>query len=258
MTENNAPQNQNQPDEPNEETRNMPTANPTPEDTNTTENAEAPRKKRKGLAIGAGAIAALLVAGGIGFGISEIADDDDDEVRTVTAAENQSSNQDSQDGDDRDDDNDAGNNNGDGNNTAGSDAASFRDAAEQAIDEAGGRGASSIDIQGSGHEVEVELDDNGSAEVHVSGDGAMTVETDSPDMFDQEDPTLDLATLEDAMDAALAAADEAGVSDGVVDSVSASDDRGVTYEVSVQGANGQEVDVDLADDFAVVNTDLDD
>ena len=43
-----------------------------------------------------------------------------------------------------------------------------------------------------------------------------------------------------------------------MDSVSSSDDRGVTYEVSVQGQDGREVDVDLADDFSVVATDLDD
>lgn len=230
MSQNNTPQNQNQ---PTDETRQLPT---------NSETTETPRTKRKGLVIGAGAIAALLLAGGIGVGIAEIGDDDDDnQVRTV-AAENQA-----------DDDADAG-----GNDTAGSDPDSFRDAAEQAVAEAGGTGASSVELEGDGHEVEVELDDGGSAEVHVAADGAMRVDTEDADRFDQQDPVLDLDTLEDVMDAALAASGDAGVSDGVVDSVSASDDRGVTYEVSVRGADGREVDVDLAEDLSVVTTELDD
>ncbi|MEJ6549726.1 hypothetical protein PQI66_09245 [Corynebacterium sp. USCH3] len=207
--------------------------------TETTESTTTPRRKRKGLAVGAGAVAALLLAGGVAYGVSENSDDDgNDSVRTV-AAENRA-------------DNDGAP------ATAGTDAASFRDAAEQAIAEAGGTGASSVDVEGAGHEVEVELDDGGSAEVHVAADGAMRIETEGPDPSDQQDPVLDLDALDDAVDAAVAAAADAGVSDGTVDSVSASDDRGVTYEVSVQGQDGREVDVDLADDFSVVATDLDD
>lgn len=210
--------------------------------TETTDSTTTPRKKRKGLAIGAGAIAALLLAGGVAYGVSENSandgNDGTDSVRTV-AADNQA-------------DADAAP------ATAGTDAASFRDAAEQAVAEAGGNGASSVDIEGNGHEVEVELDDGASAEVHVAADGAMRVETEEADGSDQQDPVLDLDALDDAVDAALAASGEAGVRDGVVDSMSASDDRGVTYEVSVQGQDGREVDVDLADDFSVVATDLDD
>ena len=202
-----------------------------------------PQKKRRPLVLGAGAVAALLLAGGVAYGISEATDDDNDEVRTVTASE-------TGDGNDRDD-RAAG-------DTAGSDPASFRDAAEQAVAEAGGRGASSIDLQGRGHEVDVELDDGGSTEVHVSSDGAMRLEPEGPDRFDREDPVLDLADLDSIFDAALAASGDAGVRDGAVDSVSASDDRGVAYEVSVRGADGREVDVDLADDLSVVATEVDD
>jgi uncharacterized Zn finger protein len=86
----------------------------------------------------------------------------------------------------------------------------------------------------------------------------MRVETEEADKSDRQDPVLDLDALDDVIDAALTASGEAGVRDGVVDSVSSSDDRGVTYEVSVQGQDGREVDVDLADDFSVVATDLDD
>ena len=210
--------------------------------TETTDSTTTPRKKRKGLAIGAGAIAALLLAGGVAYGVSENSGNDGndgtDSVRTV-AADNQA-------------DTDGAP------ATAGTDAASFRDAAEQTVAEAGGNGASSVDIEGNGHEVEVELDDGASAEVHVAADGAMRVETEEADGSDQQDPVLDLDALDDAVDAALAASGEAGVRDGVVDSMSASDNRGVTYEVSVQGQDGREVDVDLADDFSVVATDLDD
>lgn len=210
--------------------------------TENTDTTTTPRRKRKGLTIGAGAVAALLLAGGVAYGVSENSGDDGNDsnnsMRTV-AAENRADT--------------------DGTpTTAGTDAASFRDAAEQAVAEAGGNGVSSVDIEGNGHEVEVELDDGGSAEVHVAADGAMRVETEEADKSDQQDPVLDLDALDDAIDAALAASGEAGVRDGVVDSVSSSDDRGVTYEVSVQGQDGREVDVDLADDFSVVATDLDD
>lgn len=181
-------------------------------------------------------MAALLLAGGVAYGVSENAGNDGndgtDSVRTV-AADNQA-------------------------DTDGAPASAGTDAAEQAVAEAGGNGASSVDIEGNGHEVEVELDDGASAEVHVAADGAMRVETEEADRSDQQDPVLDLDALDDAVNAALAASGEAGVRDGVVDSVSASDDRGVTYEVSVQGQDGREVDVDLADDFSVVATDLDD
>lgn len=245
MTSNNAPQ--NQPNEPT--TQAIPAATP----------ESAPRKKRRGLLVGAGAVAALLIAGGIGYGISD-ADDDTEEVRTVSAAENRGNDSDDRDDrddrDGRDDRDDRGA--GDSRDTAGSDVTSYRDAAEQAIAEAGGRGASSVSLEGNGHEVDVELDDGGSAEVHVSTDGAMRIETEGPDRFDQDDPTLDLAALDKIFDAALAASGEAGVRDGVVDSVSASDDRGVTYEVSVRGTDGREFDVDLADDLSVVSTDIDD
>lgn len=204
----------------------------------------APRStKRKGLIIGTGALAALLLAGGVTCGVAENSEDgtgDNDGSPRTVAAENQADNE------------------GPQNSRSMPDAASFRDAAEQAVAEAGGTGASSVDIEGNGHEVEVELDNGGSAEVHVAADGAMRIETEDADRFDQQDPVLDLDTLDDVIDAALAASGEAGVSDGVVDSVSASDDRGVTYEVSVQGQDGREVDVDLADDFSVVATDLDD
>ncbi|MGV0869870.1 hypothetical protein [Corynebacterium kalidii] len=246
MTSNNAPQNQ-----PNE-----PTTQAIPAATPEAAPQAKPRKKRKGLLVGAGAVAALLIAGGIGYGISD-ADDDTEEVRTVSAAENRGNDSDDcDDRDGRDDRDDRGA--GDSRDTAGSDVASYRDAAEQAIAEAGGRGASSVSLEGNGHEVDVELDDGGSAEVHVSTDGAMRIETEGPDRFDQDDPTLDLAALDKIFDAALAASGEAGVRDGVVDSVSASDDRGVTYEVSVRGTDGREFDVDLTEDLSVVSTDIDD
>lgn len=210
--------------------------NETPETTATT---AAPRRKRKGLFIGAGATAALLLAGGVAYGIAGDTGDNGDSVRSV-AAENRTDSGAPQDPRDL------------------SDAASFRDAAEQAVAEAGGHGASSIDLEGNGHEVDVELDDGGSADVHVATDGAMRIETEEADRSGDEDPALDLAALEDIMEAALAASGDAGVRDGYVESVSSSDDRGVTYDVSVRGQDGREVEVDLADDFSVTATELDD
>lgn len=211
--------------------------------TETTKTTESPRRGRRGLVIGAGALAAVALAGGIAYGVTEITDDEGaGDVRTVTATGGPDSSA-APDG--------AG-------TVGGTDPASFRDAAEQAVAEAGGRGASAIDIHGTGHEVEVELDDGASAEVHVSADSAMRIETEGAERFDGGDPVLDMASLEDALDTALAAAGDAGVPDGTVDSVSASDDRGVSYEVSVRGADGRKVDVDLADDLAVVNVDVDD
>lgn len=220
MTENTAPQNQ----------QNEPS----------TDTAAQPRRKRTGLAIGAGAVAALVLAGGVAYGVTGNSGGDGGTVGTAAAAES------------------SGNS-----GASGSDAGTLREVAEQAVSEAGGRGASSIDVEKDGHEVEVELDDGRSADVHVGADGAVRVDPDDEDDDDadasgQDEPVIDLAALQDAVDAGLSSAGEAGVADGVVESVSASDDRGVAYEVSVQGQDGREVDVDLAADFSVVATDIDD
>lgn len=225
MTENTAPQNQ----------QNEPS----------TDTVAQPHRKRTGLAIGAGAVAALVLAGGVAYGVTGNSGGDGGTVGTAAAAES------------------SGNS-----GASGSDAGTLREVAEQAVSEAGGRGASSIEVEKDGHEVEVELDDGRSADVHVGADGTVRVdpededddadEADEADEAGQDEPVLDLAALQDAVDAGLSSAGEAGVADGVVESVSASDDRGVAYEVSVQGQDGREVDVDLAEDFSVVAADIDD
>lgn len=224
MTENTAPQNQ----------QNEPS----------TDTAAQPNRKRTGLAIGAGAVAALVLAGGVAYGVTGNSGGDGGTVGTAAAESSGNSG---------------------ASEASGSDAGTLREVAEPAVSEAGGRGASSIEVEKDGHEVEVELDDGRSADVHVGADGTVRVDpededddADEADASGQDEPVLDLAALQDAVDAGLSSAGEAGVADGVVESVSASDDRGVAYEVSVQGQDGREVDVDLAEDFSVVATDIDD
>ncbi|MDN6325473.1 MAG: hypothetical protein L0J70_08735, partial [Corynebacterium sp.] len=135
MTENTAPQNQ----------QNEPS----------TDTAAQPNRKRTGLAIGAGAVAALVLAGGVAYGVTGNSGGDGGTVGTAAAESSGNSG---------------------ASEASGSDAGTLREVAEQAVSEAGGRGASSIEVEKDGHEVEVELDDGRSADVHVGADGTVRVD----------------------------------------------------------------------------------
>ncbi len=246
-----------------------------------------PSKRRLGgpAIVGIAAAAAMLLGGG-GIAVGAALADDDRDAVAMTATGAQTNRDDSGDrdesgdrdgrddrsDDDRDaDDRDAagadqgdgsGAGSGAGSDLPASDTTALREAADAALAEVDGSGVSSIDVERGGYEVEVQLAENREVDVFVPADGGAAERSGSDDADRTPDPVLDLERLDELVDAALAAAsdtaDPAGGGEGVIDSISASDDRGVAFEITVRFVAGGEVEVDLADDLSVVATDLDD
>ena len=218
------------------------------------------RRKMRPLVIGAGAAAAILLLGGGGIAIgAAIADNGDDDQVSLTNSESSApgvqSDDSAQSGSD-DDDNDG--DNGDDNGTSGAsdsgaaapaEAGDLTDAIEAAIAEANGEGATAIEVERDGYDVDVQLADGTEQEVRVALDGTATVRDGDSDTDD--DPLLDTAKLGDIIDAALA---EAG--GGTIESIS-TDNGPAAYEVSVDMGNGDDTDVDLDANLAVLNVDRD-
>lgn len=213
-------------------------------------------RRRRNIVIGAAATVAILAVGGGAYAIgAEVGDDDDDRPAVSQGSDSSATDDDDREGDRASDDDRAPETATGAGMVA--DAASMREAAEAAIDAAGGTGASSIDVEHGGYEVEVLLADGSEVDVFVGADGAASVDP-SRDDDRRADPALDLATLGDIIDAALASSSEASGGDGTVDAVSSSDDQGVAYEVSIRLAGGRDADIDLAADLALVFADVDD
>ncbi|GAB3997870.1 PepSY domain-containing protein [Nocardioides marmoraquaticus] len=137
-----------------------------------------------------------------------------------------------------------------------------RDRVAQAATElAGGGDVTSVetsDDRGEAYEVEVRQADGTEVDLALDSDlGLVERDTDRPDGAEEErddrdadDRVLSADERDRAERAALGA-----VEGGRVLDVEASDDRGVAYDVEVLGADGTtEWDVDLADDFTVVDS----
>lgn len=218
------------------------------------------RRKMRPLLIGAGAAAAILLLGGGGIAIgAAIADSDDNDQVSLTNSESSGpgvqSDDSAQSGSD-DDDND-GDNGDDNGNSAGSDsgaaapaeAGDLTDAIKAAIAEANGEGATAIEVERDGYDVDVQLADGTEQEVRVALDGTATVREGDSDTDDA--PLLDTANVGDIIDAALA---EAG--GGTIESIS-TDNGPAAYEVSVDMGNGEDTDVDLDANLKVLSVDRD-
>lgn len=257
------------PADPNAETRAYPEAAPhdtAPPSPAAQEAAPAGRsRKRRNLLIGAGAAVALLAVGGGAFAVgAEVGEEDDDRpgLHAAPAVDDRADDDHDHDDNAREDDNDDEDRDDDRSGASdavgtlpASDAASLRAAAEKAIAAADAEGAVSIDVERGGYEVEVRLPDGTEPDVFVTSGGSTEVRTED-DTETDADPLLDLAELDAIISAALTAAEADGA--GTVEAVSASDDTGVAFEVSVRLADGADVDVDLDADLAAVRVDLDD
>jgi uncharacterized membrane protein YkoI len=214
--------------------------------------------------IAAGAVVALLAVGGGAYALGANAEDDADDDRRSSpqvAADRTDDSDAAQDdrGDDADDRSDDGSGQGTGSAAPGDpvDAAALRAAAEKAISETGAEGATSIDVERGGYEVEVRLLDGTEPDVFVAVDGTVTTGRDD-DRDDSPDPLLDLGRLDAIADAALKAAASSAAADGVIDDISTSDDPGVAYEVSIRLSDDRDADVDLDAKLGVVTVDVDD
>lgn len=221
-----------------------------------TETAAAPpRRRTRALLLGAAGAALLLLVGGGAFAIgANLADDDRSQPVSSSSPAPATTPPPSE--SDRRSGSDAGASVRADQRPA-TDAAALRSAAERAIAAVNGTGATSIDVERGGYEVEVRLPDGSETEVFVATDGAVTQRAER-DADDRRDPLLDLDRLGDIVDAALAASASAGGVEAAIDSVSTTEDRGVAYEVSILLADGRDIDVELAADLSVVAVDLED
>lgn len=233
--------------------------------------APAPASSRRGLRplwIGLGAAAAVLLVGGAGAAIALAIDDDRDD-RAFETREHDDHGDRPGTGDDR---SGAGDDRSGSDDRSGaddgravssgagasaaqafapSDAASLADAIDAAIAEADGAGATSIEVERGGWDVDVVLEDRREVDVFVPVDGAVTVRETGSDGDRESDPVLDTARLSGIVDAAIEAA-----GGGSIESIS-SDDGRVRYDVSVVLDGGRDVEVELGEDLVVIAVDED-
>lgn len=223
--------------------------------------------RNRGILIGAAAVAILVLVGGGAYALGAGGRDDAEPAghsRTHSDDSERDSQRGSSDSTNSGDDDDASetpSSSGEApaENLAASDAKSLVAAAEKAISKTSAEGATSIDAEVGGYEVEVRLPDGGEADVFVTTDGAVSQDPDQDrDADDAAEPLLDLGKIAAISKAALAASEDAGGAGGVIDSISSSDDRGVAYEVSIQLGDGRDADVDLSSALKTVTTDIDD
>ncbi|QRY61817.1 hypothetical protein JVX90_15600 [Gordonia sp. PDNC005] len=227
----------------NEDTRPLPEADsaPTPfaGDPGQTPHGSG-KARRRTLLIGSAVVIALLTGGGVAYALSTGSDDTPVTVSDQSVADDA----DPDDVDDKDDESDPQQN-------PTTSVSALRDAARAAITATGAVGATSVDVERDGYDVEVRLSDGREQDVHVRSDGAVVQET--PDRTDDPSEVLDLNRFD-----AVAAAATAAVGGGSMESISSSDDRGVRYDVGVRLTDGRDADVDLTDDLRVVSSDVDD
>lgn len=216
---------------------------------------EERRRKARPILIGAGAAAAVLLLGGGGIAIgAALSDDDEDDQVSLTNSESSpgvqsdDSGQSAAPGDD-DAEDESGSGSGGTAGTVPADAAALTEAIDAAIAEANGEGATAIDVERDGYDVDVQLADGSELEVRVALDGAATAREGDSDT--DEDPLLDTSKIGDIIDAALG---EAG--GGTIESIS-TDTGSAAYEVTVDMGNGDDTDIDLDTNLQVLNVDRD-
>lgn len=223
----------------------------------------APPARRRNLLLGAAITAAVLLIAGAGAAIAlsiDNANDGRDDPAPVSGTVSPGTGDDQPGADDAGDAADGG---GGGdlaspdpvptapNTAVPADAASLVDAIDAAVAEVGGAGATSIEVERDGWDVDVVLDDRREIEVHVALDGTATVRETGDDDDRDSDPLLDTGRIPAIVDAALAAA-----GGGTIESISTDDGR-VRYDVSVELGDGRDVDVELAEDLTLISVDDD-
>lgn len=130
-----------------------------------------------------------------------------------------------------------------------SDAESLRSAIIAAVDAAAGIGATEIEVEINGYDVEVQRADGTEAEVFVTLDGSTTVRDEDDD---DDDPLINLDQLPDLVRIAL---DTAG--GGVVEKISTDDDDDHFYDVDVRLDTGAEVEIEFDANLAVIEVNRD-
>lgn len=223
------------------------------------ETAAAPAAPRRGrgilkpILIGTGAAAVVLAVAGVGMSIADADAVDDGDDPAPGASTSESAGPGGHGGDD-DHDDDRGGDRDDDDASAALDGSVPTEpgdlvaAIEAALEAAGGGDATSVELERDGWKVDVLLADGGEVEVRVPVSGDPVVRADD-DGDRSSDLPLDPARVEQISDAAIAAA-----GGGVVTSIETEESGDVRFEVEVV-RDGQEVDVELADDLSVLAAD---
>ncbi|WP_413317937.1 hypothetical protein AA0Z99_12735 [Agrococcus sp. 1P02AA] len=222
--------------------------------------AEAPAAKRsrgilKPVLIGSAAALTVLAVAGVGLAIAEAVEDGDErEPQATAAAPDATEPGSSAPGAATAPDPSASSEPGDDSAAASAapagaptgDEADLIAAIDAAILAADGGRATGIEVEQSGWKVDVRLDDGSELDVLVPLSGEALVREDDDDR--SNDLPLDPARIGDVSAAAIAAA-----GGGEVRSIETDDDQ-VRYEVEIL-LGGEEVDVELAEDLAVLSVD---
>lgn len=240
------------------EAQNEPSTDATATEQHDAAAASEPKRGRgilKPILVGTGAAFVVLAVAGVGMSIADAVsdgDDDQDGTQPSASAPVQSGAPAPSASSDADDDSSGDDSSGDDSSAAvPSTSTDLVAAIDAAIRAAGGGAATSIDVEGQGWEVDVRLDDGTEVDVRVPVSGDPVVRADDDDR--SSDAPLDPARIADISEAAIAAA-----GGGVVVSIETEDDGQVRFEVEVEvevAQGGDDVDVELADDLAVVAVD---
>lgn len=216
-----------------------------------------PGGRRRAVLLGTAVAAAVLVVGGAGAAIALSVTGDDEPANATShvdddpraAADDHADNHHADTDRDRPDDSPAPGSSPD----VPADAAALTRAIDAAVAVVpGALGASAIDVERTGWDVDVVRAGGGEVEVFVSSDGTAGIRDDDDD--DAADPVLDTSRLGAVVDAALAAAGP-----GSIDSLATDDDDDDHfYEVNVDLDYGRDAEVELTRDLAVVSVERDD
>jgi len=135
---------------------------------------------------------------------------------------------------------------------SGDTAADLNAAITAAVEASGGVGAESVEVDRSGHEVDVQLQDGSDVSAFVGSDGTVRVsqERDEPDL--SPDPLLATETVDQVVTAVLA-----HTPDATIRELSTTNDLGHAYDVDAVQSDGTELELELGDDFTVSVEDVD-
>ncbi|WP_313812813.1 hypothetical protein [Glutamicibacter sp.] len=137
------------------------------------------------------------------------------------------------------------------------DAQTLGKVAQAAIAAADAQGVDSIEIERKGYDVEVQLQDGRSTDVHVDGAIKATVTGQTPEKDDDADALLDPAKFDGIIKASQDAVAAAGGGKGSLASISTTNDGNAYYEISIDLENGKDAEVQLDKNLQVLNTDID-
>lgn len=251
------------PSESNDYANTVPLPDSVPAPAARAESTEPARPPRRGIArpvlIGAASAAAVLLIGGAVAAIAfSVADNDDARDAQNISDTNAGGRDAGARGDEDQNRSTTDDSSGTGQSAASAvpaDAAALADAIDAAMAAVpGGTGATSVEVERDGWDVDIAHSDGTESDVRVSLDGTAAVRGTDDDVDNTPDPLLDTSRLSAIVDAAIAAA-----GGGTIDSIATDDDNGRHYyDVDLDLGNGRDSEVVLADDLAVVSVDTDD